>query len=97
MPDSVCALVCRHYQGEAACACRCSEIPQIRSDAFPARCGRPPIAWEELEAFRELGGQPVVLGPEVLRTATAAAVALGALGVLTARWDGTQNMTYKKR
>ncbi|HJF11382.1 16S rRNA (uracil(1498)-N(3))-methyltransferase [Corynebacterium falsenii] len=55
------------------------------------------IAPEELEAFRELGGQPVVLGPEVLRTATAAAVALGALGVLTARWDGTQNTTYKKR
>ncbi|WP_291478939.1 16S rRNA (uracil(1498)-N(3))-methyltransferase [Corynebacterium sp.] len=31
-------------------------------------------------------GRAVVLGPEVLRTATAAAVALGALGVLTTRW-----------
>jgi 16S rRNA (uracil1498-N3)-methyltransferase len=28
----------------------------------------------------------VRLGPEVLRASTAAAVALGALGVLTARW-----------
>jgi 16S rRNA (uracil1498-N3)-methyltransferase len=28
----------------------------------------------------------VRLGPTVLRTSTAAAVALGALGVLTARW-----------
>ncbi|MDN8579117.1 16S rRNA (uracil(1498)-N(3))-methyltransferase [Corynebacterium bovis] len=32
------------------------------------------------------GATAVVLGPEVLRTASAAAVALGALGVLTARW-----------
>ncbi|MEJ6548804.1 16S rRNA (uracil(1498)-N(3))-methyltransferase [Corynebacterium sp. USCH3] len=32
------------------------------------------------------GAQAVVLGPEVLRTATAAAVALGAIGVLTTRW-----------
>ncbi|MGJ0183144.1 16S rRNA (uracil(1498)-N(3))-methyltransferase [Corynebacterium glyciniphilum] len=32
-------------------------------------------------------GQSVVLGPEVLRTATAAAVALGAIGVLTTRWS----------
>ncbi|MGP9723986.1 16S rRNA (uracil(1498)-N(3))-methyltransferase [Corynebacterium sp. AOP40-9SA-29] len=31
-------------------------------------------------------GQAIVLGPEVLRTATAAAVALGAIGVLTTRW-----------
>jgi len=29
----------------------------------------------------------VRLGPTVLRTSTAAAVALGALGVLTSRWD----------
>ncbi|MGO3363238.1 MAG: 16S rRNA (uracil(1498)-N(3))-methyltransferase [Corynebacterium sp.] len=32
------------------------------------------------------GGQPVVLGPEVYRTVSAAAVALGAIGVLTGRW-----------
>lgn len=32
-------------------------------------------------------GRSVVLGPEVLRTATAAAVALGAIGVLTTRWS----------
>ncbi len=43
----------------------------------------------ELDAFTSAGGQPVVLGPQVLRTSTAAAVALGALGVLTARWAPT--------
>lgn len=42
---------------------------------------------EELTAFRAAGAQVVRLGPEVLRTSTAAAVALGALGVLGHRWD----------
>ena len=43
----------------------------------------------ELDAFTAAGGRPVVLGPQVLRTSTAAAVALGALGVLTGRWAPT--------
>ncbi|KAB3520905.1 16S rRNA (uracil(1498)-N(3))-methyltransferase [Corynebacterium sp. zg254] len=46
------------------------------------------IAPEELEALDALGAQRVVMGPEVLRTAAAATVALGALGVLTQRWSG---------
>jgi len=41
---------------------------------------------EELTVFRAAGAIPIRLGPEVLRTSTAAAVALGALGVLTGRW-----------
>ncbi|WP_024803369.1 16S rRNA (uracil(1498)-N(3))-methyltransferase [Nocardia sp. BMG51109] len=40
----------------------------------------------ELAALTEAGAAPVLLGPTVLRTSTAAAVALGALGALTARW-----------
>ncbi len=40
----------------------------------------------ELDALSAAGGVPVRLGPTVLRTSTAAAVALGALGVLTERW-----------
>ena len=44
------------------------------------------IAPEELEALSAMGGTPIRLGPEVLRTASAAAVALGAIGVLTGRW-----------
>ncbi len=46
------------------------------------------ISEEELVAFREAGAAAVRLGPEVLRTSTAGAVALGALGVLTGRWAG---------
>lgn len=40
----------------------------------------------ELDALTEAGAQAVLLGPTVLRTSTAAAVALGALGALTTRW-----------
>ncbi|WP_156768107.1 RsmE family RNA methyltransferase, partial [Mycobacterium sp. E1386] len=45
------------------------------------------IAPDEIAALTEAGAVPVRLGPQVLRTSTAAAVALGALGVLTPRWD----------
>ena len=44
------------------------------------------ISPEELKQLEGIGGQAVVLGPEVLRTASAAAVALGAIGALSARW-----------
>jgi 16S rRNA (uracil1498-N3)-methyltransferase len=41
----------------------------------------------ELAALSGAGARAVRLGPTVLRTSTAGAVALGALGVLTARWS----------
>ena len=44
------------------------------------------IGDDELAALRAAGGVAVRLGPSVLRTTSAAAVALGALGVLTPRW-----------
>jgi 16S rRNA (uracil1498-N3)-methyltransferase len=44
------------------------------------------IAPDELAAIVGAGANAVRLGPTVLRTSTAAAVALGALGVLTPRW-----------
>ncbi|MCM6773651.1 16S rRNA (uracil(1498)-N(3))-methyltransferase [Nocardia sp. CDC159] len=40
----------------------------------------------ELSALAAAGAEVVLLGPTVLRTSTAAAVALGALGALTPRW-----------
>ncbi|HEY1842258.1 MAG TPA: 16S rRNA (uracil(1498)-N(3))-methyltransferase [Mycobacterium sp.] len=45
------------------------------------------IAPDELAALADAGAVAVRLGPTVLRTSTAAAVALGALGVLTPRWE----------
>ncbi|RBO88346.1 16S rRNA (uracil(1498)-N(3))-methyltransferase [Nocardia puris] len=44
------------------------------------------LADDELAALADAGARAVLLGPTVLRTSTAAAVALGALGALTARW-----------
>jgi 16S rRNA (uracil1498-N3)-methyltransferase len=44
------------------------------------------ISDDELAALTAAGAVAVRLGPTVLRTSTAAAVALGALGVLTPRW-----------
>lgn len=44
------------------------------------------ISDAELAALAKAGAEPVRLGPTVLRTSTAAAVGLGAIGVLTGRW-----------
>lgn len=41
---------------------------------------------DEVEKLATAGASLVLLGPQVLRTSTAAAVALGAIGVLTERW-----------
>lgn len=45
------------------------------------------ITDEEVATLTGAGAVAVRLGPTVLRTSSAAAVALGALGVLTGRWD----------
>jgi 16S rRNA (uracil1498-N3)-methyltransferase len=45
------------------------------------------IAPEEIAALTDAGTVAVRLGPQVLRTSSAAAMALGALGVLTSRWE----------
>ncbi|HEV3355287.1 MAG TPA: 16S rRNA (uracil(1498)-N(3))-methyltransferase [Pseudonocardiaceae bacterium] len=45
------------------------------------------ISDAELAAFAQAGATPVRLGPAVLRASTAAAVALGAIGALTSRWQ----------
>ena len=45
------------------------------------------IGDDELDVLLGAGATAVRLGPSVLRTTTAAAVALGALGVLTPRWS----------
>lgn len=50
------------------------------------------IAPDEIAALTEAGAVAVRLGPTVLRTSTAAAVALGALGVLTSRWDASSSL-----
>jgi 16S rRNA (uracil1498-N3)-methyltransferase len=43
---------------------------------------------DEVDALTGAGAAAVRLGPTIMRTSTAAAVALGAVGVLTSRWEG---------
>lgn len=49
------------------------------------------ITDDEIAELTAAGASSVRLGPEVLRASTAAAVALGALSVMTGRWAGWRN------
>lgn len=64
-----------------------TEVAVAQADALTLVVGpEGGICDSELAALTEAGAVAVRLGPTVLRTSTAAAVALGALGVLTQRW-----------
>jgi 16S rRNA (uracil1498-N3)-methyltransferase len=63
------------------------ELPVAQEDSLLLIVGpEGGIADDEVAALAGAGATPVQLGPSVLRTSTAAAVALGALGALTSRW-----------
>jgi 16S rRNA (uracil1498-N3)-methyltransferase len=64
-----------------------TELPVLHADSLLIIVGpEGGIADDEIVALSDSGATPVQLGPTVLRTSTAAAVALGALGALTPRW-----------
>ena len=65
-----------------------AEVPLARAESVVVVIGpEGGITDAEVAALAAVGAVPVRLGPTVLRTSTAAAVALGALGVLTPRWS----------
>ncbi|MUL83661.1 MULTISPECIES: 16S rRNA (uracil(1498)-N(3))-methyltransferase [unclassified Mycolicibacterium] len=65
-----------------------AELPLAQADSLMLIVGpEGGIADEEIAALAAAGAKAVRLGPTVLRTSTAAAVALGAIGALTARWE----------
>ena len=65
-----------------------TELPVAQADSLMLVVGpEGGIADDEIAALSDAGATAVRLGPTVLRTSTAAAVALGALGVLTPRWS----------
>ncbi|MCV7361988.1 16S rRNA (uracil(1498)-N(3))-methyltransferase [Mycolicibacterium neworleansense] len=65
-----------------------AELPLAQADSLILIVGpEGGIADEEIAALTGAGAKAVRLGPTVLRTSTAAAVALGAIGALTARWE----------
>ncbi len=64
-----------------------ADLPVAQADSITLIVGpEGGVSDEEIAAFTAAGAHAVRLGPTVLRTSTAAAVALGALGVLTQRW-----------
>lgn len=64
-----------------------TELPLAQADSLTLIVGpEGGIADEEIAALSGAGARAVRLGPSVLRTSTAAAVALGAIGALTPRW-----------
>jgi 16S rRNA (uracil1498-N3)-methyltransferase len=64
-----------------------ADVPIAHADSLVLIVGpEGGIAEDELAALRDAGATAVRLGRTVLRTSTAAAVALGAVGVLTNRW-----------
>ncbi|OBI80271.1 16S rRNA (uracil(1498)-N(3))-methyltransferase [Mycobacterium sp. E740] len=66
-----------------------ADVPVAAADSLVLVVGpEGGIADDEVAALCDAGATAVRLGPTVLRTSTAAAVALGALGVLTDRWRG---------
>jgi 16S rRNA (uracil1498-N3)-methyltransferase len=67
---------------------RLAELPVAEADSLLLIVGpEGGIADDEIAALSDAGATAVLLGPTVLRTSTAAAVALGALGALTPRWS----------
>ena len=72
---------------EAATA-RLSDLAMAHAESITVIVGpEGGVTDDEVAALTAAGAHAVRLGPTVLRTSTAAAVALGALGVLTPRWD----------
>jgi 16S rRNA (uracil1498-N3)-methyltransferase len=64
-----------------------TELPVAQADSLLLIVGpEGGITDDEIAALSDAGATPVLLGPTVLRTSTAAAVALGALGAMTPRW-----------
>jgi 16S rRNA (uracil1498-N3)-methyltransferase len=65
-----------------------TEVPVAQADSLLLIVGpEGGIADDEIAALSDVGATAVRLGPTVLRTSSAAAVALGALGALTSRWS----------
>jgi len=44
----ICILVCEHYQQEAQAIIEAEQFDEVAVAAYPARCGYPPVQWDEL-------------------------------------------------
>ena len=51
--STLCILGCHNFQPEVAAAIAAEGWSDVVSAEFPARCGRPPVDWNELRALLE--------------------------------------------
>ncbi|MEO5348694.1 MAG: ATP-binding protein [Magnetococcus sp. YQC-3] len=51
MAGLFCVFCCETFRPELAAAARMEDLEEVRVIAFPVRCGRPPVSWQELEAL----------------------------------------------
>ena len=67
MPNKLCIFGCHNFRQEVSAAIAAEGWPDVVAAAFPARCGRPPVSWEELLVLLPDGcTQVVVLGSACL-------------------------------
>lgn len=51
MSARLCVMSCQNFRAEVEAAIAAEGWDDVFSAAFPARCGRPPVAWDELRAL----------------------------------------------
>ena len=84
MTARLCILCCRNFHEEVAAAIAAEGWNDVFAVAFPARCGRPPLTWDELRTLLpEDCTQLVVLGRACLTNLGEAPAGFPALRVLT--------------
>jgi signal transduction histidine kinase len=67
MPAKLCLLCCHNFHAEVAAGVKAEGWDDVITVAFTARCGRPPVNWDELRALLPADcGQVVVLGRSCL-------------------------------
>lgn len=67
MPAKLCLLCCHNFHAEVAAGVKAEGWDDVFAVAYAARCGRPPVSWDELRALLPADcGQVVVLGRSCL-------------------------------
>lgn len=81
MNSALCLLCCRNFHAEVAAGVVAEGWSDVHAVAFPARCGRPPVSWDELRPLLPANcTHVVVLGRACLTS----------LGTAPANWPETR-------
>jgi len=87
MSARLCILCCHNFHAEVGAGVTAEGWNDVVAVAFPARCGRPPVSWDELRPLLPADcGQVVVLGRSCLSK----------LGEPPADWPPTRSMPVQQ-